>query len=66
MARSPCGSSTVTAGRTTLVNEPMSRGTFRTKWDGKDRSGVDVASGLYFAEIKGKLGRDTKRLTLLK
>jgi len=57
-----------------LVSEDLSSGNNSVLWDGKNDSGNDVASGVYFYRIKvedpasdgaGRLS-DTKRLVLLK
>ena len=42
------------AGRavTTLVEESSSAGAFSVTWDGRDRQGVRVASGVYFANLE--------------
>jgi hypothetical protein len=50
----------------TLVDEPMPAGQYRIRWDGRDRSGRDVSSGVYFGVIQSAGGRDAVRLTLLK
>lgn len=50
----------------TLVDASMPAGTYRTRWDGRDTSGRDVSSGLYFAMIESAGGRHSMRLTLLK
>lgn len=51
---------------TTVVRTTMSPGVYRAHWDGKDRSGGDAASGVYFAQIQSGSGRDSARLMLLK
>jgi hypothetical protein len=51
---------------TTLVDASMPAGTYRTRWDGRDASGRDVSSGLYFAMIESAGGRQAARLILLK
>ena len=42
------------AGRvvTTLVDESSAAGTFSVSWDGRDRNGDKVASGVYFANLE--------------
>jgi flagellar hook assembly protein FlgD len=49
-----------------LVNESLPAGVYRTRWNGRDKDGRDVASGLYFAMIEGAGNRQAVRLTLLK
>jgi hypothetical protein len=50
----------------TLVDESMAAGLYRVRWDGRDQSGRDVSSGLYFAMIESGGTRQAVRLTLLK
>lgn len=50
----------------TLVNEAMSPGIYRVRWNGKDTSGVDAASGVYYAQIQSRGGSDSGRLVLIK
>ncbi len=50
----------------TLVDGSMPAGEYRVRWDGRDGSGRDVSSGVYFAMIQSAGGRDAVRLTLLK
>lgn len=50
----------------TLVDEPQSTGRYEVVWDGKDHDGNDVASGIYFCQLKvGELS-DTKRMVLIR
>ncbi len=51
---------------TTVANSTMNAGVYRAHWDGKDRGGADAASGVYFAQIQSRTGRDSARLMLLK
>jgi hypothetical protein len=49
----------------TLVGEFQSAGLKNVKWDGKDKSGVSVASGVYFYRIKaGELTASRKMVIL--
>ena len=50
----------------TLVSEHLSYGSKSVFWDGKNDSGKDVASGIYFYQIKVKNFSETKKLVLLK
>jgi hypothetical protein len=49
-----------------LVSESMSSGYNSVLWDGTNDSGQDVASGIYFYQLKVGDFSDTKRLALLK
>ena len=52
----------------TLVDTPLSAGHYTVKWDGRDRQGRDVSSGIYFyrLSVDGGRFRDTKRMVVLK
>lgn len=51
----------------TLVDEVLQPGYKQVIWDGKDQSGRQVASGVYFYRIKAKdLFTDMKKMVLLK
>jgi hypothetical protein len=50
----------------TLVDASMPAGQYRVRWDGRDPSGRDVSSGVYFAMIESAGTRHSVRLTLLK
>jgi plastocyanin len=50
----------------TLVSERLSSGYKSVLWDGKNDSGKDVASGIYFYQLKVGGFSDTKKLVLLK
>lgn len=53
-------------GVRTLVDEPQGAGRYEVAWDGKDQSASDVASGIYFCQLKvGELS-DTKRMVLIR
>lgn len=52
----------------TLVNEaqaPQPEG-FAIEWDGRDNSGAQVASGVYFYRLRAEGFSDTKKMVLLK
>jgi len=49
-----------------LVDQPMSQGTYRTTWDGRDESGGHVASGVYFYRLKAEHFVQVKKMILLK
>lgn len=50
----------------TLVDEEKTPGTYIVTWDGKNNSGKEVASGIYFYQLKSKNFRDTKRMIIIK
>ncbi|MGB2804507.1 MAG: FlgD immunoglobulin-like domain containing protein, partial [Candidatus Zixiibacteriota bacterium] len=50
----------------TLVNEEKAPGTYSVTWDGKNNSGKDVASGIYFYQLKSKNFKDTKQMVLIR
>jgi len=49
-----------------LVDGYMEAGNHQVVWDGKDRSGDAVASGIYFYKISAQDYADTKKMVLLK
>jgi hypothetical protein len=49
-----------------LVNARQTKGNYRVSWDGKDKSGKEAASGIYFYQLKAGNLRETKRLLLIK
>lgn len=50
----------------TLENGMQAAGTYETTWDGTDRGGVPVASGIYFYRIKAGDFTETRKMVLLK
>ena len=50
----------------TLVNQAMSAGVYRVRWTGKDASGGDASSGVYYALIQSRGGSGSGRLALIK
>jgi len=50
----------------TLVNTMKHPGTYRVYWDGKDRFGKPVASGIFFYELKAGNQRQIKKLLFLR
>jgi hypothetical protein len=50
----------------TLVNEYQRAGSKTVTWDGKGQKGKNLASGVYFYELKAGEGVQTKRMVLLK
>jgi hypothetical protein len=50
----------------TLVDENKSPGNYKIIWDGKDDSGKEVASGIYFYQLKTEDYTATKKMVLLR
>ncbi|UCE19122.1 MAG: M6 family metalloprotease domain-containing protein [Gemmatimonadota bacterium] len=50
----------------TLVNEEKEQGEYTMKWDGSDKDGREVSSGIYFYRLETGPFSKTKRLLLLK
>lgn len=50
----------------TLVSEVMDAGGHEVTWTGKDASGDEVSSGVYFYRLNTKEGSDAKRMTLIR
>jgi len=50
----------------TLVDQAMSSGVFRVRWNGKSSTGADAASGVYYAQIHSPGGSGSGRLVLIK
>jgi hypothetical protein len=51
---------------TTLVDGEKTAGTHSVFWDGKDKSGAEVASGIYFYRIKAGDFQEQKKMLLIK
>jgi hypothetical protein len=50
----------------TLVNETRAAGAYDVAWDGRDQTGKQVASGVYFYRLVAGDFRSTKKMVLLK
>ena len=50
----------------TLVDERKSTGHFSARWDGKDRHGMQVPSGLYFYRIQAGNFVDTRKMLIVR
>ncbi|MFQ5865936.1 MAG: T9SS type A sorting domain-containing protein [bacterium] len=50
----------------TLVNEVKSPGKYQVKWNGKNRYGTDVSSGIYFYQMKTENFTDMKKMMLIR
>ena len=57
-----------TAGQrvTSLVDEELTAGSYKTTWDARDESGGLMASGVYFYRMLAGDFADTRTMTLLK
>ncbi|MEW5874479.1 MAG: putative Ig domain-containing protein [Candidatus Zixiibacteriota bacterium] len=51
---------------TTLVDSHLEPGQYEFEWDGRDRSGNTMASGLYFYRLQADGRAETKKMVLLK
>ncbi|MBN2226390.1 MAG: S8 family peptidase [candidate division Zixibacteria bacterium] len=51
---------------TTLLDETMAAGTQSIVWDGVDKNGRPVASGMYFYRLKTDSGVQTRKMLMLK
>ena len=49
----------------TMVSEEQSAGFYEIVWDGRDASGIQVSSGLYFYRIETETFSDVKKMLLL-
>jgi hypothetical protein len=49
-----------------LVNTKQSKGSYQVNWDGKDNSGKEVGSGIYFYQLKAGDYKETRKLVLIK
>ena len=50
----------------TLLDHRLVRGVYTVPWDGRDASGVAVASGVYFAKVCGPDIERTKKVVLVR
>jgi flagellar hook assembly protein FlgD len=48
------------------VDEEKAAGNYHVIWDGKDDSGKEVASGIYFYQLKTKDFVETKKMVLIR
>ncbi len=48
------------------MNEPKEPGTYEVIWDGKDESGEQVASGVYFYKLEAENFSQTKKMVLMR
>jgi len=50
----------------TLLDRPMAHGKHSVVWDGRDSSGEDVASGVYFYRVAAGANTETRKMVKLK
>lgn len=50
----------------TLVDEEMTSGNYQVIWDGKDKNGEEVASGIYFYQLATEKKKVTRKMVLLR
>jgi M6 family metalloprotease-like protein len=50
----------------TLVDEPINAGNYEVIWDGRDDPGKEMASGIYFYQLKAGDYSDVRKMVLLK
>ncbi|MCH8929186.1 MAG: T9SS type A sorting domain-containing protein [Candidatus Marinimicrobia bacterium] len=50
----------------TLVNEQQSAGSYNVEWNGKNSSGIQVTSGIYFYRLEAGQSATTKKMLLLR
>ncbi len=50
----------------TLVDQVVPAGTHETEWDGRDKTGAEVATGIYFYKLIAGDFVDTKKMMLIK
>jgi flagellar hook assembly protein FlgD len=50
----------------TLINEKKSYGNYSISWNGLNGKGVNVASGIYFAELRIRNERRITKMLLMK
>jgi hypothetical protein len=49
-----------------LESARMTAGSYTVMWDGKDKRGIQVASGLYFYQLKGEDVMLTRKMMLIR
>jgi len=49
-----------------LLNDTRDAGSYTTKWDGKNQTGVQVASGLYIYQIQAGQFTQSRKMLFLK
>ena len=51
---------------TTLVNEEKQIGKYSVQWNGQDKNGKSVATGMYFVKMKADYFQKVNKIMLLK
>jgi flagellar hook assembly protein FlgD len=49
-----------------LLDQEKPAGTHTVFWDGRDKTGAEVASGIYFYQIKAGEFKELKKMLLIK
>jgi len=50
----------------TLLNEEKEKGCYKVKWDGKDKNGVSVGTGVYLYQLRTGVFEQSRKMILLK
>ena len=50
----------------TLVNKKLNAGIYRATWDGKDKDGKNIGSGIYFYQIKTKNYQQCEKMIMVR
>jgi hypothetical protein len=51
---------------TSLIDGALPGGTYNQRWDGRDASGRDVSSGIYYYRLESENASETRKMTLLR
>jgi flagellar hook assembly protein FlgD len=49
-----------------LINSELDPGSYKVQWDGRNKHGQSVASGIYLCTLKAGSERFTRKMTVLK
>jgi hypothetical protein len=49
-----------------LVDAPLTRGVYRVQWDGRDKSGIAAAAGMYICRLRAGTAVSTRTMMLLR
>jgi flagellar hook assembly protein FlgD len=50
----------------TLIDENLEAGSYSIKWQGKDRKGHSMPTGVYFIQVKSGVEMSTQKMVLIK